>query len=315
MIYLLFIVGLLLLLAGGEVLVRGAVGLALKMKVSNLVIGATVVSLGTSAPELLVSLQAALDGHPAISIGNVVGSNIANLGLVMGLIAIVFPLTLDRNALYLDWPVMFAATILFFLMAYDGVLERYEGALLFLLLILYITYSVLKSRRQQKLGKALDTGFEDLKPAKSTSNWKLLGMVLLGSAALMLGAKWFVEGAIVLAQTFGVSEHVISVTVVAFGTSVPELATSGIAAFKKQSDISVGNLIGSNTFNILAILGVTSLVKDIPVSAGVIASDSWWMIGIALLVLVTLLTGKKVYRIEGAILFAVYCLYIYFTII
>lgn len=315
MTYLLFVVGLLLLLAGGEVLVRGAVGLALKMKVSNLVIGATVVSLGTSAPELLVSLEAALDGHPVISIGNVVGSNIANLGLVLGLIAIIFPLTLDRDALYLDWPVMFSATLLFYLMAYDGMLERYEGALMVLLLLLYITYSVLKSRKRQEHGVVVDTGIEDLKPAKGASNWKLFGMVLLGSAGLMLGAQWFVDGAIVLAETLGVSEHIISVTVVAFGTSVPELATSGIAAFKKQSDISVGNLIGSNTFNILAILGITSFVKEIPVSAEVISYDMLWVIGIALLVLVALLTGRKVYRIEGAVLLAVYGLYIYFTVI
>lgn len=315
MTYLLFIVGLLLLLAGGEVLVRGAVGLALKMKVSNLVIGATVVSLGTSAPELLVSLQAALDGHPVISIGNVVGSNIANLGLVLGLIALIFPLTLDRDALYLDWPVMFCATLLFFLMAYDGVLERYEGALLVFLLVLYITYSVLKSRKRQKLGVQEDSGIDDLKPAKGSSNWKLIGMVILGSAGLMLGAKWFVDGAIVLAEALGVSEHIISVTVVAFGTSVPELATSGVAAFKKQSDISVGNLIGSNTFNILAILGITSLVKDIPVSAEVLSYDMLWVIGIALLLLVALLTGKKVFRLEGAVLFTVYGLYIYFSLV
>lgn len=315
MIYLLFIVGLILLLAGGEFLVRGAVGLAVKINVSKLVIGATIVSIGTSAPELLVSLKAVLDGFPAISIGNVVGSNIANLGLVMGAVAIVFPLALDRNAIFLDWPVMMSASMLFYLMAYDGLLQNYEGALLLLLLVLYIVYSVLKSRKQMKKGAEVDTGVEDLKPEPGSSIWKLLGMVVLGAAGLMFGAQWFLQGAIEMADQFGVSEHVISVTLVAFGTSVPELATSAIAAFKKQADISVGNLIGSNTFNILAILGITSLVKEIPVGLDVLNGDMLWMMGIAALVLPFMLISKKINRLQGVILLSIYVAYIYFVLI
>lgn len=314
MIYLLFFAGLGLLLAGGEVLVRGAVGLALKMNVSNLVIGATIVSLGTSAPELLVSLKAAVDGHPAISIGNVVGSNIANLGLVMGLISLIFPLTLDRNALYLDWPVMMSASLLFYLMAYNGQIERYEGGLLLVLFTFYIVYSILQSRRRRRSGQPPEEEFEELKPARSVSVVKLIGMVVLGSAGLMFGAQWFLDGAIALADQFGVSEHAISVTLVAFGTSVPELATSGIAAIKKESDISVGNLIGSNSFNILAILGTTAVVREIPVGVNVLSNDLFWMLGIAALIL-PFLFGKKLNRLEGALLFSLYLLYIYFVLI
>lgn len=315
MIYLLFVVGLVLLLAGGEVLVRGAVGMAVKINVSKLVIGATIVSLGTSAPELLVSLKAALQGSPAISIGNVVGSNIANLGLVMGAVALVFPLALDRNAITLDWPVMMSASMLFFLMAYDGLIQNYEGALLLLLLLLYVAYSVLKSRKQMKKGVEVNLGVEDLKPEPGSSIWKLLGMVVLGSVALMFGAQWFLDGAIEIAKQFDVSEHVISVTLVAFGTSVPELATSAIAAFKKQADISVGNLIGSNTFNILAIIGITSLVTEIPVALNVLNGDMLWMMGIAALVLPFMLLGKTINRLEGGILLAVYIAYIYFVLV
>lgn len=314
MIYVLFFIGLALLLAGGEVLVRGAVGLALKMKISKLVVGVTIVSIGTSAPELLVSLKAALDGHPAIAIGNVVGSNIANIALVLGLVAIIYPLKLERGTLRLDWPVMMAASLLFYLMAFDGLLERYEGILLLVIFILYIAYSILQSRKQTKKDMQLSGEIEDLAPAKNIASWKLVVMILAGTIALMVGAQWFLDGAIAMSRMFGVSEHVISVTVVAFGTSVPELATSVIAAIKRQSDISIGNLIGSNSFNILSIIGVTATVTNIPVGAEALSSDMLWMLGVALLLLPFLILGKKIYRFEGVILLTIYCLYIFFVL-
>lgn len=317
MIYILFIVGLALLLAGGEALVKGAVGLAVRIRVSKMVIGVTIVSLGTSAPELLVSLKAALDGHPAISIGNVIGSNIANLGLVMGLVAMIFPMKLDRSTRNLDWPVMMIASVLFYLMAYNGALERYEGILLFMLLVIYVVYSILKSRSDTgklEAQKPIESEFEELKTDPSTPLWKLLLLVVAGSVGLVLGTQWFLDGAIEMAREFGVTEHVISVTLIAFGTSVPELATSAIAAFKKQSDISVGNLIGSNTFNILAILGITSMVTEIPVGQNVIDNDLLWMLATALLVLPFLFIGKKIYRLEGFILLCMYLTYIYFVV-
>lgn len=326
MTYILFVVGLVLLLGGGELLVKGAAGLAIRLKVSPLVIGVTVVSLGTSAPELLVSVKAAVDGFPAISIGNVIGSNIANLGLVMGLVAMIMPMTFTRSAIRLDWPVMISATLLFYLMAFDGVIQRYEGVLLLILFLLYVTYSIVQSRNAtKKAQKILDDEalfvddlpeeeFEDLKVDPKTPVWKLLGMVVLGSGGLVLGANWFLDGAIDLARILGVSEHVISVTLIAFGTSVPELATSAIAAFRKQSDISVGNLIGSNSFNILSILGITALVRDIPVGEELLNMDFLWMIGIAVLVFPFLLIGKKIYRLEGLVLILAYAAYIYFVL-
>jgi cation:H+ antiporter len=321
MTYVLFVAGLALLLGGGEWLVKGAAGLAVRMKVSPLVIGVTVVSLGTSAPELLVSVKAAVDGFPAISIGNVIGSNIANIGLVMGLVALIMPMKLTKTALTLDWPVMFSASLLFYLMAFDGVIQFYEGIFLLILFVFYVSYSILKSRRntkneEQRLldDEGPEEEFEDLKVDPKTPVWKLLGMVVVGSTALVLGARWFLDGAIEMARIFGVTEHVISVTLIAFGTSVPELATSAIAAFRKQSDISVGNLIGSNSFNILGILGITALVRDIPIGEGVLDMDMLWMIGIAVLVLPFLLIGKKIYRMEGLLLLIAYILYIYFVI-
>jgi len=321
MTYVLFVAGLALLLGGGEWLVKGAAGLAVRMKVSPLVIGVTVVSLGTSAPELLVSVKAAVDGFPAISIGNVIGSNIANIGLVMGLVALIMPMKLTKTALTLDWPVMFSASLLFYLMAFDGVIQFYEGIFLLILFVFYVSYSILKSRRntkneEQRLldDEGPEEEFEDLKVDPKTPVWKLLGMVVVGSTALVLGARWFLDGAIEMARIFGVTEHVISVTLIAFGTSVPELATSAIAAFRKQSDISVGNLIGSNSFNILGILGITALVRDIPIGEGVLDMDMLWMIGIAVLVLPFLLIGKKIYRMEGLLLLIAYILYIYFVV-
>lgn len=313
MVYLLFVVGLALLLGGGEVLVRGAVGLALRMNVSRLVVGVTIVSLGTSAPELLVSLKAALDGHPAISIGNVVGSNIANIALVLGLVALIYPIVLDKSTIRLDWPVMMCASVLFYLMSYDMLLEWFEGLILLFLFILYVSYSILKSRQETKKQNESAAEVVELAPPKTAPTWKLIGMIVLGSVGLMLGAQWFLDGAIQMAEAFGVSEHIISVTVVAFGTSVPELATSAIAAFKKQSDISIGNLIGSNSFNILFIIGITSTVTNIPVGEEALSSDMLWMMAIAFLLLPFLLIGKKLARFDGAVLFLAYVAYVYFV--
>lgn len=326
MTYFLFAVGLVLLLGGGEWLVKGAAGLAVRVKVSPLVIGVTVVSLGTSAPELLVSVKAAVDGFPAISIGNVVGSNIANIGLVMGLVAMIMPMTLTRSAIQLDWPVMISSTLLFYLMAFDGVLKRYEGILLLILFVIYVSYSIVRSRSATKKTQRIndeealqlddlpEEEFEDLKIDPQVPIWKLLSFVVFGSVALVLGAKWFLDGAIDMARIFGVTEHVISVTLIAFGTSVPELATSAIAAFRKQSDISIGNLIGSNSFNILSILGITAVVREIPVGQEVLNMDVFWMIGIAMLLFPFLLIGRKIYRLEGLILLLAYTAYIYFVL-
>ncbi|MGD1844069.1 MAG: calcium/sodium antiporter [Salibacteraceae bacterium] len=303
--YFLLIAGLAVLVLSGEVLVKGAVGIALRLRISTLVVGMTVVSFGTSAPELLVSLQASLSGNPAIAIGNVVGSNIANLALVLGLTALVLPLPVERDSLRIDWPVMMSATILLILFIFNGTVNRIEGGLLFGLLILFTVWLIRRSRKNAKSS--------DENEAEPPSLWHLfrdLGLVVLGCVGLVFGADWLLEGAVNIAESYGVSKHVIGVTIVAFGTSVPELVTSLVAAFRKQSDISIGNLVGSNLFNIMAILGITAMVKDIPVEEIVIQRDIWWVFGVSLLLLPLMLIGRKIGRWQGILLFSIYIAYL-----
>lgn len=307
--YLYFVIGLLLLVGSGEVLVKGAVGISYWFKISPLVVGMTIVSFGTSAPELLVSLQAALGGNPDISIGNVIGSNVANLALVLGLTAIIFPIVVDVNSIRMDWPSMMLATILLFLFIYDNKLERWEGAILFTGLLVFNVYIIRKSRKKTKRETSVDE--QNLGKSKI---WLNVVLIIAGSAGLVFGSDLFVDGAVGIAKRFGVSDLVIGTTVVAFGTSVPELITSTIAAFRKQTDISIGNLIGSNLFNIAAILGITSLVTDIPVNEKVISFDIWWVLGISAIVLPMMLLRRKITRVKGLILVSCYVFYIYFAI-
>lgn len=298
------LLGITLLIIAGEVLVRGAVGIARKVKVSTLVIGMTVVSFGTSAPELFVSLDAALDGNAAIAVGNVVGSNIANLALVLAITALIFPLVVDRNSLIIDWPMMILSTALFWLFCLDGVIVQWEGVVLFALLLTFVVFLITKSRRTHVENEK--------KQNKVLPLWQTTSFLLGGLVGLYFGAEWLVDGAIGVARSFDVGEHVIAVTVVAFGTSVPELVASSAAALKKETDISIGNLIGSNIFNIMVVIGVTAIVTDIPVEDNVITGDMYWVAGIALAVLPLILLGKrKIGRWQGVILFISYIVYVY----
>ena len=307
--YLYIILGLVVLVVGGEVLVKGAVAIAYRYKLSPLVVGMTIVSFGTSAPELLVSVQAALEGHPQISIGNIVGSNISNLALVLGITTIIFPMPVKENTIKIDWPIMMGATILFYLaIAFDSVLNWYEGLSFVVLLVAFLTWLIRKSRKDNKQE---ETAIPREKPE---SMKKSLSLVVAGCVALALGASWLLEGAVTIASNFGVSEHVIGVTIVAFGTSVPELTTSCIAAFRKQTDISLGNLIGSNLFNILAILGITSMIKEIPISAEVLSYDIFWVLGISLFILPLVVFDRKISRLKGSMLLGAYILYIFFLL-
>ncbi len=304
MAYLLLIVGIITLILGGEVLVKGAVNLAFRFRVSTLVVGMTVVSFGTSLPELLVSVKASLSGHPDISIGNVVGSNIANLALVLGLTAVIWPIVVDRNSIRFDWPMMMFSTLLLYIFMLDYELVWYEGAILFALLLAFTVFLIWKSRKDTKKKE------EDEDHGVSGSIYKDLMFIAFGCVGLALGAEWLVDGAVEVARGFGVSDLIISVTIVAFGTSAPELITSLLAAFRQQSDISVGNLIGSNVFNINAILGITSMITTIPINKDVMNFDIFWVGGIALLVFPFIITSRKVSRVEGGILFALYLGYI-----
>ena len=307
--WLLIVFGLLLLLTGGDVLVRGAVGIAKRFKVSPLIIGLTIVSFGTSAPELMVSLQAALNGNPDIAIGNVVGSNIANLALVLGLTVLIFPIVIDKNTLRIDWPVMMFASLLFWFFLSDGVISFLDGLVFVIILVAYLAFLFYNS------SKNLNPEPEELEES-SKYRWMnsltvLLSFVALGCLGLVFGADFLVDGASNIARDFGISDHIIGVTIVAFGTSVPELATSCIAAFKKQTDISVGNLIGSNIFNILAILGITSLVTPINLQEmDVLSRDIYWFLAIAFVILPFTIFGMKLQRWKGLLLFLAYVVFI-----
>lgn len=304
------IVGLITLLLSGEFLVKGSVGIALKLRISTLVIGMTIVSFGTSAPELLVSVKAALMDKPDIALGAVIGSNISNISLVLGFTALVFPIHVNNDTVGIDWPMMIISTILFYILILNGTLGFYEG-LTFVFMLLIFTFWLI--RRSRKQNKKMD---EDLQaePGKLLLYVKDLGYVVLGCLGLAYGAEWFLNGADSIAQNFGISERVIGLTVVAVGTSLPELITSLVAAFKKEVDISVGNLIGSNIFNILSILGITSIVKDIPVNDAILNFDVYWLLGISLIILPLMLIGRKITRLDAVLLLGIYFSYITFVL-
>lgn len=308
--YVLLIGGLIVLIIAGEALVRGAVGIALKFNIPTLVIGMTIVSFGTSAPELLVSLKAALNDHPELAIGNVIGSNIANIALVLGITTMILPITVKRSTAHIDWPIMMITTILFYIFILNQKIEWYEGAILTAGLVGFNYYMFWNAKRQNKK-EELD---EEVEEVKKSGVWLNIVYITIGAIGLAFGANWLLDGAVQIASNFGVSEHIIGVTIVAFGTSVPELITSVVAAFKKHTDISVGNLVGSNIFNLLGVVGITSLVKEIPVTMHVLTNDIYWLLAISFLVFPLMIVGYKINRLRGFGLFAAYCIYIYFVV-
>ncbi|MEM9143553.1 MAG: calcium/sodium antiporter [Bacteroidota bacterium] len=304
------VLGLVLLVAGGNWLLKSAVALSLQLNISRIIIGMTVVSFATSAPELIVSVNAALNGFPDLALGNVVGSNIANLGLVLSIIIILGSIGVRKSFYLTDWPVMMAASLLFFGCIYfDEELQRYEGGIMLLFLFLFLVYLL----RFQKT--AVEEEVEDSEePVPLYRAVLLLG---LGGAALWGGSELLVKGAVGLATNFGVSERIIGITVVSIGTSIPELAASIIAVIKKEKAISVGNLIGSNIFNILAVLGITSMIAPIRVvDQGLLESDIFWMLGISFLILPLVFMPKRLrlgWR-DGVILLFVYVVFVYLTV-
>lgn len=304
--------GLLLLVVGGEFLVRSSVGLSFKLNISKMVIGLTVVSFATSAPELLVSLQAAYDGFSDIALGNVIGSNIANIGLVLGLTAIISSLTIDRDFYRFNWPVMMIFSVsLYFLLKNDGRLTQIEGAALVIALIIYLVILIQRARNNREVA----TEEVDDELAKTTY-FKIIIWMLIGAVALYFGSEWLVKGAKELALQVGVSDAVISLTVIAIGTSVPELAASIIAALKKEKAISIGNLVGSNIFNIASVLGVTAIIKPINVeAASILSNDIFWMIGFAAVLVPLAFIPKRleISKYKGLLIFAAYCAFIALT--
>ncbi len=315
---LLFVFGLVFLVAGAEALVRGASLLALSVGMSPLVIGLTVVAFGTSAPELAVSLQSAVSGSADLALGNVVGSNIFNILFILGLSALIVPLLVARQVVRQEVPVMIGISLLLLVLAQDGRVGRGDGALLLVLLAGYTVFLVVQSRRQHQQG---DAGLPDDMPGAS-AGWDRhpavqLLLIVAGLGLLVLGATWLVDSAVRFAQYLGVSELVIGLTIVAAGTSLPEVATSIIAALRGQRDIAVGNVVGSNVFNILGVLGLSSLVTPagIGVAPSVLAFDLPVMIAVAIACLPIFFTGNLIARWEGALFFGLYAAYMAYVLL
>lgn len=301
------VIGLLLLILGGNWLLKSAVGFSLKLQIPKIVIGMTVVSFATSAPELIVSLKSALQGHSDLALGNVIGSNIANLGLVLGITIILSTITVEKSFYKTDWPIMMLSSVLLFAFVYfDGLISSIEGTILFLLLIVFLIY-LLKFQKQA----VVDEMPED---DEELPLYKGVGFLSIGGLALWGGSELLIEGAVSLAQQFNVSERVIGITIVSVGTSIPELSASIIAVLKKEKAISLGNLIGSNMFNILAVVGLTSMVSPIKVKdVGLIENDIFWMLAVSFLILPLnfVFTKMKLGKKEGIVLLLIYLFFIY----
>ncbi|MEY3600569.1 MAG: inner membrane protein YrbG [Bacteroidota bacterium] len=308
--YLFLVVGLLVLVAGGDWLLKSAVALSLRLRVPKIVIGLTVVSFATSAPELIVSVKSALDGFPDLAVANVVGSNIANLGLILGITLMLGSIEVTRSFYKTDWPVMmFASLLLFGTSVFDGQISSLEGWMFFGLLGLFVWYIV----KFQKTAVVDELPEDDL-PLSLSKTW---GYLLIGGLALWGGSELLVQSAVSIATALGVSDRIIGITVVSVGTSIPELAASVIAVLKKEKAISLGNLLGSNIFNVFAVLGITAIISPIQiVDRGLVDQDMIWMLAFALVVLplVFLPKGLRLNWRDGLVLLGMYGVFLYQTL-
>lgn len=323
--YLYLIAGLLLLIAGGNYLVKGGVAVAKRFKVPTLIIGMTIVAFGTSSPEFIVSLQSALQGHPEISIGNVVGSNIANIGLILGITALILPMAVNRTSVKIDVPFLIFCSLLFFTLAQDNLITRSEGLIFVILLVLFTLLSIYKGKKENPTESPTEEPVKEDAPKEKELN--MIGaiiMIIVSCAALTFGANLLIDSAVSIAKDFGVSERVISVTLVAFGTSVPELATSIMAAIRKENDIAIGNVVGSNIFNILFVIGGSALITPIEnFDFTAFSFDFYWMIIFTAILALTVIPFERIVkkikdektysiltRFEGFSMIAAYIVYV-----
>ncbi len=305
--------GLLLLVAGGECLLRGAVGLATLARLTPAVIGLTVVAAGTSVPELAVSAVAAMQGKVDITVGNVVGSNIFNITFILGLAALVRPLVISGNTIRLEYPVLAIVTLLCVAVCDHGAVRRLDAALFLVIYVAFIAYLVSLVRGQlttnesaQLAAETRELGQEGSRPPRLLSS---AGLVLAGVALLTGGAHSTVTGAIEVGRALGLSERVIGLTIVAAGTGLPEVVTSLVSSIRGRDDVAIGNVIGSNLFNILGILGVNALIAPLPIAPEIAGSDNWWMLGVTVLLFPLMFTGRRINRVEGGGLLGVYVVY------
>ena len=315
-----FLLGGLALIAGAELLVRGASKLALSFGISPLVVGLTIVAFGTSSPELAVSTGAVLNGQTDIALGNVVGSNIFNVLFILGISALITPLVVNIQLIRQEVPIMIAASLILLLLSLDGRVSWLDGLLLLTMMVVYTVFLVVQSRRETQAAR--DEYAAEVKPAKAGA-WDdrlpvQLLLIAVGLGLLVLGSDWLVQAAIAMAKALGVSDLVIGLTIVAAGTSMPEVATSVMAAIKGERDIAVGNVVGSNTFNILGCLGVAGLASGssgLGVPAALMAFDMWVMLAVALACLPVFLTGREIARWEGGVFLAYYAAYVVWLIL
>jgi cation:H+ antiporter len=317
---LLLIVGLAVLYFGAEFMVKGASQLALAFGVSPLIVGLTVVAFGTSAPELVISTLAAISGSTGISVGNIVGSNICNVALILGVAALIAPLAIDPGSLRREYPFMVIVSAVFFALAYDGTLDFGDGAILFVGIIGYVAYNIYLARRHIRAGRQGtaesaegDDGSDDAKPDNSKNKKYILTQIaflVAGLAGLTVGAQVMVDAAEAIAKAAGISEFIIGITIVALGTSLPELATSVVAAVRGESDISIGNVVGSNIFNILFVMGLVPMIRDIPVGAIALQVDFPVMLGVLVLAFPLLRHKYELGRVKGSILLVSYLVYV-----
>ena len=300
----LLIFGLTVLVIGGNLLLKAAVSISLRFGIPKLLIGMTVVSLATSAPELIVSIKSALKGSPDLAISNVLGSNIANLGLVLGITIVFSPINISKSVYKKEWPIMMFSAVYFLIVVLDGVISKTEGGILVCFLVMTIS-ALIKLRDKDEV---------ELENESEDSFLKSLLILFFGGLFLYFGSEWFIDGAIMLANSFGISERIIGITVVSVGTSIPELVTSLVAVLNKEKSISLGNLLGSNIFNVFAVLGITSIVTPLTViDQNIIDYDIYIMLFFAAIILPLIFFPKKLVlgRKEGVIILLFYTVYIY----
>ncbi|WP_372862133.1 calcium/sodium antiporter [Pseudoalteromonas sp.] len=308
------LLGITLLTLGGEALIRSSLAIAKRFGLSPLLSGLIIVGFGTSMPEFVVSVEAALSGQADIAVGNVVGSNIGNILLILGLCALITPLTISALALKRDASVMLASSVIFCVLAFNHSIRFIDGLLLITLLFIYLIYTYQTEKKQQSAQALLHVDEANEVTVLPQSRLISSALLVTGLALLIIGSKVLLVGATGLAQSFGISEGLIGLTLVAVGTSLPELTVSVIAALRKHADVAVANILGSNIFNMLGILGISAILQPLPLSSRIINYDQWILLACSLLLLLFLYTGRRIARIEGALLLAAYASYIAFSI-
>ncbi len=301
----LILAGFVLLISGADIIVKGSVAMANKLRIPPLIVGLTVVAFGTSAPEFVVSITSALQGAEGLVLGNVVGSNIANILLILGGTAVIFPIAVKRRAFFRDSGFLLTVTITFIAFALTGVFVRWMGLVMLLMLAAFIVFNYRSSKSDREA-----PGAESQSPWAAKSWWFVSSATVLGLGGIVYGADLLVDGAVRIAQAFGVSEEIIGLTIIAFGTSLPELATSGMAAFRKQSDLAIGNVLGSNIWNIVFIMGAAATITDVEVPQQFVRYDMWVMLAATVVLLPLVYRRNKITRTAGVLFVAVYIAYL-----